>query len=120
MLESNLKKQNYTVIGVGSSIEGDLTLSGDVYIHSFVEGSITIINEGKITLERTSQIKGSISCTNIDVFGKVEGNINSAGTLTIRSSAEISGTIKSKKLIVYPGAILNTEAHAQDKDRNID
>jgi cytoskeletal protein CcmA (bactofilin family) len=114
MLESNFKKQNYTVIGIASLIEGDLTLSGDVIIHSHIKGTITIKAPGKVTLERASHLEGTINCEDIDVFGKVEGNINSTGTLTVRSSANVSGTIKSGQLTVYPGAILNMEAHAEE------
>jgi cytoskeletal protein CcmA (bactofilin family) len=119
MLESNFKNQNYTVIGINSLIEGDLTLFGDVIIHSKIKGTITVNDSGKIILERGSLVKGSINCQDIDVFGKVEGNINSTGTLAIRASANVSGTIKCTKLTVYPGAILNMEAHAEDDHKSL-
>ena len=47
------------------------------------------------------EIKGSIKFTNdLTIDGKVEGEINSAGTLTIGENAEIRGEIKTKSVSV--------------------
>ena len=50
----------------------------------------------------------------IEVFGVVNGSINSAGSLIIRSSAKVYGNIHAQNMSIYPGAILNIEGHAED------
>lgn len=115
MKESNFKNQNYTVIGIDNYIKGDLELKGDIVIHSKIEGTLTVKDTGKVILERSSHFLGTIYCEDIEVFGKIEGNINANGALTVRSSANISGAINAKKISIYPGAILNMEAHAEQE-----
>ena len=48
------------------------------------------------------EIKGSIKFTNeLIIDGKVEGEINSAGVLTVGENAEIRGEIKTKSVTVF-------------------
>ena len=54
------------------------------------------------TLSADVEIKGSIKFTNdLTIDGKVEGEINSQGILTIGENAEIRGEIKTKSVVVY-------------------
>ncbi len=115
MKEINFKNLNYTVLGANNKIVGDLEMQGDTIIHSHIEGTITMKDTSRLIIERKSTIDGTIYCFDIEIFGKVYGNIYSEGKLTIRSSAEVSGVIKAKQLSVYPGAILNMEAHAENQ-----
>jgi cytoskeletal protein CcmA (bactofilin family) len=58
-------------------------------------------NAPKNLLSSDVEIKGSIKFTNdLTIDGKVEGEINSAGTLTIGENAEIKGEIKTKSVSV--------------------
>ena len=58
-------------------------------------------NAPKNLLSADVEIKGSIKFTNdLTIDGKVEGEINSAGTLTIGENAEIRGEIKTKSVSV--------------------
>jgi cytoskeletal protein CcmA (bactofilin family) len=118
MKEIDFKKQNYTVIGINNSIEGELKLTGDALIHSSVRGTITMFQEGTLILERDSKFEGTIYCNDIEVFGEVKGTIKANGKLTVRSSASISGNIQAKQMSVYPGAILNIEGHTDDEDQS--
>jgi cytoskeletal protein CcmA (bactofilin family) len=116
MKEINFKNLNYTVLGANNKIVGDLEMQGDTIIHSQIEGTITIKDTSNLIIERKAKIDGTIYCHDVEVFGKVFGNIYAEGKLTIRSSAEVSGVIKAKKLSIYPGAILNMEAHAENEE----
>ncbi len=118
MKELDFKKQNYTVIGINNSIEGDLKLTGDALIHSSIKGTITMFQEGTLILERDSSFEGTIYCNDIEVFGSVKGTIKANGKLTVRSSAFVSGNIQAKQMAVYPGAILNIEGHTDDEEQS--
>ena len=55
----------------------------------------------KNILSADVEIKGSIKFQNeLTVDGKVEGEINSSGTLTVGENAEIKGEIKTKSVTV--------------------
>lgn len=56
----------------------------------------------KNVLSADVEIKGSIKFQNdLLVDGKVEGEINSTGTLTVGENAEIRGEIKTKSVTVH-------------------
>ena len=71
-------------------------------------------DEGHLIFERTAKFEGTIFCKDMEVFGEIKGTVKAAGTLSIRSSASVSGNIQAGKLVVYPGAVLNVESHTQD------
>jgi len=57
---------------------------------------------GKNLLSADVEIKGSIKFQNeLVIDGKVEGEITSAGILTVGENAEIRGEIKTKSITVY-------------------
>ena len=106
----------YNVLGAKSRINGDLILSGDAIITSEIHGTLEMLNEGKLVLERGSFVKGKISAFDLEIFGTVEGDIVCSGLVSIRASAQVTGTIKSGRLVVYPGAILEMSTVASDQD----
>ena len=56
---------------------------------------------GKNVLSADVEIKGSIKFQNeLTIDGKVEGEITSAGILTVGENAEIRGEIKTKSVTV--------------------
>lgn len=111
--ENDFRQFQYNILGTKSKLIGDLTLCGDAIITSHVEGSIEIKDEGKLILERGSFIKGKIKAIDLEIFGEVEGEIECTGIVSIRSSAQVTGTIKSARLVIYPGAIVETHASSQ-------
>ncbi len=61
-----------------------------------------ITNNQKNLLSADVEIKGSIKFQNeLTIDGKIEGEINSAGILTVGENAEIKGEIKTKSVTVY-------------------
>jgi len=56
----------------------------------------------KNILSSDVEIKGSIKFQNeLTIDGKIEGEINSTGALTVGENAEIKGEIKTKSVTVY-------------------
>ncbi len=61
-----------------------------------------ITTNQKNLLSSDVEIKGSIKFLNeLTVDGKIEGEINSAGILTVGENSEIKGEIKTKSVTVY-------------------
>jgi cytoskeletal protein CcmA (bactofilin family) len=57
---------------------------------------------GKCTLSSDVEIEGSITCQKeLLIDGKVQGEINSDGVLTIGENADIRGEIKTKSVTVH-------------------
>jgi cytoskeletal protein CcmA (bactofilin family) len=111
--EQDFRQFQYNVLGVKSKVLGDLVLSGDAIITSTVIGSIELLDEGKLVLERGSHVKGTIKAIDLEIFGTVEGDIECSGLVSIRSSAHVMGTIKAARLAIYPGAIVEMNASSE-------
>jgi cytoskeletal protein CcmA (bactofilin family) len=110
--DQDFKNFHYNVFGDKSIVTGDLTLSGDSIINSQVYGNIHILEKGKLILERGSFIKGKIKAIDIEIFGTVHGEIECTGLVSIRSGAQVHGFIKSGRLVIYPGAIVEMQANS--------
>ncbi|MES2529190.1 MAG: polymer-forming cytoskeletal protein [Bdellovibrionota bacterium] len=114
--DNDFREFNYNVLGSRSKVTGDVILSGDAIITSEIHGSIEVQGQGKLVLERGSFVKGRIKAIDLEIFGTVEGEIECAGLVSVRSSARITGTLKSGRLVVYPGAIIETDISTIDQN----
>lgn len=121
MLETDFKKLHFSLLGKNSELEGDFKFSGDILINCHVKGNMTVTDGGKITLERNAVFEGNLFCHNVEVFGEIKGSVDASGTMVIRSSASVSGTIHAKNISIFPGAQINMEGHtADDQTSNSD
>ncbi len=109
---SDFKSSRFNIIGLSSQIKGDLHLSGRSSIEGSVVGNIFSDDESIVIIEKNAVITGNVNAFNIEVFGKVIGELNARGTLSIRPGSQVEGTIKSERLVIYPGALVNTKADA--------
>src|SRR6476620_4085125 len=98
--DQDFKDFNYNVLGAKSAFTGDLVLHGDTIINSNVDGNIEVRDSGKLILERGSFVKGKIKAIDLEIFGSVDGEIECSGLVSIRSSAEVKGQIKSGRLVI--------------------
>lgn len=112
--DQDFREFHYNMLGSRSRIVGDLVLYGDTIITSQVEGSIEVQDDGKLILERGSLIKGKVKAIDLEIFGEVDGDIECKGLVSIRSSAHVTGTIKAGRLVIYPGAIVETRTSSAE------
>lgn len=109
-----LDDQSFCFFGKKSVIKGDLFLEGPTHISSMIEGNIQVEENFKLSIEPTGAVQGSLTAYDIDIYGKVEGDIISHGTLRIFPSAKVSGKITAKSLVIRPGATVNMIGHTND------
>ncbi len=95
----------YNTLTNGSKIIGKIIADSDFRIDGTVEGDI--ICRGKLIIGQNGFLKGSISCINAEIIGKVDGDLLVSDTLTLRSSADITGDVKTRTLVVEPNAVFN-------------
>lgn len=93
------------VIGKNTKIKGDIISEGDFRIDGTLEGNIE--TKGRIIIGETGFIKGKADCTNADIEGKFSGDLQVSNTLTVKTSANITGDVVIGKLSVEPGATFN-------------
>ena len=71
-------------------------------------GRRLVIDHGMgIVIGETAVIKGDILCENIDLWGKVEGNIFVKDTLALKEGCKVDGNLHIRRLSVELGATFN-------------
>ena len=93
------------IIAAGTKIVGKVSVESDFRLDGEVEGDI--FGKSKVVIGEKGNLKGSLTCANAEIIGKVTGNILTSQSLTLRSTAELNGDVKIKSLIVEPNAIFN-------------
>lgn len=100
------------IIAAGTKIVGKVTVESDFRLDGEVDGDI--IGSSKVVIGEKGVLNGSLTCQNAEIIGKAKGNINTSGSLTLRSTAELTGDVKIKSLTVEPNAIFNGTCSMQE------
>jgi|UPI000380BBB9 cytoskeletal protein CcmA (bactofilin family) len=94
-----------TVIGKSVVIRGELSGNEDLYIDGDVEGTVTL-PEGRLTIGPNARVKADISVREVIIFGTLTGNVQAAGRVDLRQSAQVSGDILAGRLSIEESAVL--------------
>ena len=92
-------------IMAGTKIIGNIEATENIRIAGTLEGNL--ITQGKLVIGKSGIIRGNIKCKNSDIEGQVDGKIHVDELLSLKSTANIRGEVKTGKLAIEPGAILN-------------
>lgn len=93
------------VIGKNTKIIGEIISEGDYRIDGFLEGNLK--TKGRVIIGVGGVVTGVIEALNTDIEGTFSGQLNVEKTLTIKSTANISGEVVVGKLSIEPGAAFN-------------
>ena len=74
-------------ISAGTVVKGEVSSLNDIRIDGTVEGKI--YSKGKIVVGENSVVTGSLLCTNVDFWGKMEGDIYVKDTMTLKGAASM-------------------------------
>jgi cytoskeletal protein CcmA (bactofilin family) len=97
-----------TLIAKGTTIRGDLTFSGAIYLEGRIEG--TLRAEGTdacLTLSDQGSVVGEIHAPRVVLNGEVKGDVHASERLELAEAARIDGNIYYKVLEMAAGAQIN-------------
>ena len=92
-------------ISAGTVIKGEILSPGDIRVDGTFEGKIQ--SKGRVVIGETANVKGEIICENVDLWGKVEGNLFVKDTLSLKDGCVVSGNLHIRRLSVELGATFN-------------
>ena len=92
-------------ISAGTVIKGEIQSPYDLRIDGTFEGKIQ--TKGRVVIGESAIIKGDIICENIDLWGKVEGDLFVKDTLALKDGCKMNGNINISRLSVELGATFN-------------
>lgn len=102
----------HNALASGTVVKGDIKAEEDFRIDGKLEGNIEC--SGKVIIGPQAEIIGNIQCVNIDLMGRVDGNINISETASLKASVRFTGEILTKYIEIEPGASFNGTCKMMD------
>ena len=106
-LNQNISGDSLNRIEKTTVFEGEIRSDGDFRVDGTFDGEIQ--TKGRIIVGSSGKVKGTIRSSFLDVEGKVDGKVFVTNTLTLKSTAVLSGEVIIEKLVVEPEAIFNAK-----------
>jgi cytoskeletal protein CcmA (bactofilin family) len=116
-------------IGRSLLIKGEVSGAEALFIDGRVEGSINF-PDNRVTIGRNGNVAANITAKEVVIMGKVQGNVECADRLDLRSEGVLSGEVITHRISVEEGAILkggvevrnpekkDHKAHSQDHNKH--
>ncbi len=104
-IEPTVNVNSISRISAGTIIKGEILSPCDIRIDGTFEGKIQ--SKGRVVVGESAHIKGDIICDNVDLWGKVDGNVFVKDTLNLKEGCVVNGNLNIRKLSVELGATFN-------------
>ena len=100
-----------SLVAAGTVLSGDITFCQELVIAGTVNGSVFCDGEDTsvVKILEGGTFTGEINAPTVEIAGKVDANITGTSSVSIDSSADVSGVIRFYKLAVSPGAVVTGE-----------
>jgi cytoskeletal protein CcmA (bactofilin family) len=100
-----------SLVAAGTVLSGDITFCKELVIAGTVNGSVMCSGEDSsvVKILEGGSFTGEINAPRVEIAGKVDANVTGTNSVSIGSSAEVSGVIRFYKLAVSPGAVITGE-----------
>jgi cytoskeletal protein CcmA (bactofilin family) len=107
-------------IGRTLVIKGEVSGAEALYIDGRVEGKISLPGN-RVTIGRNGQVAANITAKELVIMGKVQGNVECADRLDLRSEGTLAGDVITQRISVEDGAILKggIEVRAQETKEKV-
>lgn len=93
-------------VGKSITIKGDLSGDEDVVIEGKVEGKVSL-PENQLTVGASGSCEATVHAKTVIVVGRIAGDVSAVERVEVQSSGVVEGDVKSPRLVVEEGAVLN-------------
>lgn len=99
-----------TLIGPGTTIEGNLSFSGGVRIDGELRGNVACTTAGEqagaLVISEHARIDGEVTAPHLVINGTVNGPVRSEEFLELQPNARVTGDIEYARIEIHLGAIV--------------
>ena len=103
--EPTVNVNSISRISAGTVIKGEIVSPYDIRIDGTFEGKVQ--TKGRVVIGETALIKGDVICENIDLWGKMQGNLYVKDTLSLMEGCSMDGNLHVRRLAVELGSTFN-------------
>ena len=94
-----------TVIGSSIVIDGEISGDEDLVIQGTVKGKISL--KESLYVEGSGVVEADIETQNVEIAGRVTGNIVASDKVELKQDCRVVGDIKAPRVIIEDGAVFN-------------
>ena len=92
------------MIGPGVVIKGSIQSGQDVLLYGEVEGRLDV-ESNRLTIAPNGRVLASARAREVDIYGSIDGNVDSTLKVSIRSGGRLTGDIRTAGIVIEDGAI---------------
>lgn len=96
-----------SIVGPGTKVSGDVVAEGSIRVEGEIEG--TVYAGKAVVVGKEGTVNGDISTNDAVISGQVKGTITAASRLEIHGTATVEGVVRTRRLQLEEGAVLNAE-----------
>jgi cytoskeletal protein CcmA (bactofilin family) len=102
------QKRIDSLIGAGTTVDGDVTFKGGLRIDGVVHGNVisTDGEPGTLVISEQARVDGEIRVSHIVVNGTVNGPVSADGYLELQAHSRVAGDVTYKTLEMHVGAVV--------------
>ena len=104
-MEPTVNVNSISRISAGTVIKGEIQSPYDIRIDGTFEGKVQ--TKGRVVVGESASVKGDVICENIDLWGKMDGNVFVKNTLALKEGCVVDGHLNVRKLSVELGSSFN-------------
>jgi cytoskeletal protein CcmA (bactofilin family) len=107
-----------SLIGAGTVVDGDVTLSGGLRVDGAVRGKVATVDSQPATLVLSEQarIEGEVRVSHVVINGVVNGPVTANDYLELQAKARVNGDVVYRTLEMHVGAIVQGKLmHAEQE-----
>ena len=104
-----------TVIGGSIVIDGEINGDEDLVIQGTVKGKIAL--KESLFIEGTGVVEADIETQNVEIGGRVTGNIVASDKVELKTDCRVVGDIKAPRILIADGASFKGNVDMDHKER---
>jgi cytoskeletal protein CcmA (bactofilin family) len=98
-----------SLVGAGTTVDGNLNFSGGLRIDGQVNGNV-VAEQGKpstLVLSEHARVNGEVSVTHLVINGSISGPVFASEYMELQSKARVNGDVHYTTLEIQLGAIVD-------------
>jgi cytoskeletal protein CcmA (bactofilin family) len=106
--KSNKPSPIDSLIGTGTTIEGNVTFTGGLRIDGHVKGNVraTGSKPGTLVISELAKVEGDIDVAHVVINGTVAGPVRATEYVELLPKARVTGNVVYKSIEIHVGAIV--------------
>lgn len=102
---ADTRQEFCTIIGADAKFKGEMSFESSAKVIGQFEGSIK--SKGLVEIADGAKCKATVSAREVAIEGHVDGNVEAADRLEIKSTGAITGDIVAGRMTMADGASIN-------------